>query len=80
MKKNILLSGLAALLLIPSCAGPDPLRLKSERANHTLATRCADGWFQDLPFTAEDQRIVVKALIDWDNALKADEALVGGQQ
>lgn len=80
MKRSTILAALAGLLCLTSCAGPDPLRLKSERANHALAERCADGWFQALPHTPEDERLVRGSLDDWDRALAADEALVGGGQ
>lgn len=78
MKRSTILAALAGLLCLAGCSGPDALRLKSERANHALAERCADGWFQALPHTPDDERIVRKALDDWDGALAADEALVGG--
>lgn len=66
-----------AAILLASCQGPDLVRIQSERANWALATRCADGWFQSLPFDVDDERIVRDALADWDEALKADEALLG---
>lgn len=63
--------------LIPSCAGPDRVRLASERANWRLAQRCADGWFQALPFAPQDEQLVRDALADWNAALEADEKLAG---
>ncbi len=68
---------LAALLLLAGCAGgPDPIRLQSERASHALATRCADGWFQGLPWTPEDERLVRLSLADWQRAIEADAKLL----
>jgi hypothetical protein len=78
MKTNrfrLLLVGLF-LPLLCACQGPDPIRLRSERANHALAARCAEGWFAALPWTEHDKMLVEKALSDWDRALKADEALL----
>lgn len=69
-------SAILAALLISACVGPDPIRLASERANYNLAVRCADGWFQHLPFLPADEQVVRSALIDWDQALQADEALL----
>lgn len=70
---------LLLLLLLPACAGgPDPLRLRAEKASHALATRCADGWFAGLPWTPEDQRLVRQSLDDWASRLAADEAALGG--
>jgi len=69
---------LMLFLLLTACAGTDSLRVASDRANHRLATRCADGWFQSLPATEQDQRLVRNALADWEAAIKADEAIVGG--
>ncbi len=66
---------LIALLALASCQGPDPIRLRSERANLALAKRCADGWFNGLPWAPHDRVLVEKAFDDWDRALKADEAL-----
>lgn len=72
---------IAALLLLAltatACQGPDPVRLRAERASYFHAVRCADGWFHGLRFTADDERVVRAALADWDNALSADEALAG---
>lgn len=70
---------IAAVLLFAlcGCQGPDPVRLRAERASYDLAVRCADGWFQRLPFTADDERVVRASLLDWDAALDADEALAG---
>lgn len=65
-------------LLLTSCAGIDQARVASDRANHRLATRCADGWFQSLPATPQDQQLVRNALADWEAAIVADERLVGG--
>lgn len=67
-----------AVLGCLGCQGPDPVRLKSERANYYLAKRCADGWFQALPFTVQDEQLVRGALEDWDRALRADETLATG--
>lgn len=68
-------ASVALLALLVACQGPDPVRLRSERANHALAARCAQGWFDGLPFAEHDKMLVGKALNDWDAALKADEAL-----
>jgi hypothetical protein len=68
---------IALLAFAASCqGGPDPIRLRSERANHAVAARCAQGWFTGLPWTEHDKMLVEKALSDWDLALKADEALL----
>lgn len=76
--RSILLLVLAVVAMsLCSCQGPDPIRLKSERANWALMQRCADGWFQGLPATPHDQQLVRDAAARWDAALKADEALVG---
>lgn len=64
------------LSFLASCQGPDPIRISAERANFELARRCADGWFQKIPFTAEDVRMVNNAFGDWDKSLKAEEALI----
>lgn len=66
----------ALFAILTACQGPDPIRLRSERANLNLAARCAEGWFNGLPWTLQDQQLVNQALADWDRALKADEALV----
>jgi hypothetical protein len=58
------------LLLLSSCCGIDTA---ADRKNLALAERCADGWFQDLPVTEEDQRLVRNALQDWRNAIEAAE-------
>ena len=79
MKNLRLLCAILALLLLPlltCCSGPDQLRLRSERANHALAARCAQGWFTGLPWTETDRTLVTRSLDDWDRALKADEALL----
>ena len=76
MKNLMKLCALAALSLLVACQGPDPIRLRSERANLALAKRCANGWFSALPFTADDMRLVQQAFDDWDLALQADEKLV----
>lgn len=68
---------LACCVATTACQGPDPLRVRAERASYQLAQRCADGWFHSLPFTAEDDRLVRQSLADWDRRLQADEALVG---
>jgi len=83
--KNLMKWGaVLALFLLASCQGPDPIRLRSERANLNLAKRCAEGWFKALPFTADDVRLVQQAFGDWDLALQADEKLaaplLGGGQ
>lgn len=62
--------------LLVACSGPDAVRIRAERANLTLAQRCADGWFQALPWTPHDEQLVRAALADWDRALAADEALL----
>lgn len=68
---------LFALVFLYSCqGGPDPIRIRQERAVYALAKRAMDGWFQTLPFTPEDVRVSYAALGDWDSALKADEALL----
>lgn len=67
---------LALFAILTACQGPDPIRLRAERANHKLAERCAEGWFNGLPVTEHDKLLVNKALDDWDRALKADEALL----
>ncbi len=73
MKKILL----CAMCLLASCGGgPDPIRLRQERAVHRLAGRAFDGWFQGLPFTEEDKRLSYEALGDWDASLKAEEALL----
>ena len=66
------------LALLASCKGPDHVRIASDRANLALAKRCADGWFLDLPFVAQDAELVRKAIGDWERALNADEAIVVG--
>lgn len=77
--RNILgaLLALFLLLVLPACQGPDPIRLRSERANLAFARRCAEGWFTALPWTEHDKVLVLRALDDWDRALVADEALLG---
>lgn len=67
---------LAALAALSACSGPNPVRLRAERANHALAVRCADGWFRGLPFTPHDEQLVRQALADWDRSLQAEERLV----
>lgn len=66
------------LAMLASCAGPDRVRIASDRANLALAKRCADGWFLAIPFVAQDAELVRKALDDWERALNADEAIVVG--
>jgi hypothetical protein len=72
---------LAALFLaaitLTACQGPDPVRLRNERAAHTAAVRCADGWFQGLPWTPHDELMMRQGLADWERAITADEALLG---
>lgn len=68
---------LLAATVLASCQGPDPLRVRAERASYQLAQRCADGWFTALPFVADDERLVRQSLADWDRRLQADEKLVG---
>lgn len=75
MKKAV-----TALLLLALCScqgGPDIVRYKAESSSYTLAKRCADGWFQGLPFVPNDAEIVYKALDDWDGRLAADAKLLG---
>lgn len=60
-----------------ACQGPDPLRVRAERASFGLAQRCAEGWFHTLPWTPDDERLVRQSLADWDRRLQADEDLVG---
>lgn len=71
-----LLSILLACLLMPSCSGVDPVRHRAERASHALAVRCADGWFQGLPNTPDDQRLVRQSLDDWGSRLDRDAQLL----
>lgn len=63
--------------VLPSCAGPDAVRLASERANWRLAKTCAEGWFQGSPVVEHDKKLVRDSLADWNRALEADEKLVG---
>lgn len=63
--------------VLPSCAGPDRVRLASERSNWRLASTCADGWFKATPFQPHDEKLVRDALADWHRALEADEKLAG---
>ena len=73
MKKTLL----CTMCLLASCGGgPDPIRLRQDRAVHRLAGRAFDGWFLGLPFTEEDKLLSYAALADWDAAIKADEALL----
>ena len=68
---------LCALAFLCACSGgPDPVRIRQERAVHALAKRAFDGWFQGLPFTPDDAQRCYSALEDWENALRADEALL----
>jgi hypothetical protein len=60
-----------------ACQGPDPIRLRSERANLALAQRCAEGWFTGLPWTEHDRMLVLQSFGDWERALAADEKLLG---
>tara|TARA_R110002095_G_scaffold55543_1_gene47840 strand:+ start:2199 stop:2474 length:276 start_codon:yes stop_codon:yes gene_type:complete len=62
---------------LPSCVGPNPVRLASERANWRLASTCAEGWFESKPVAEHDKKLIRDALGDWDRALTADEELVG---
>jgi hypothetical protein len=80
MKTNrpVRLWPLLLILLLVGCQGPDPLRVAADRADHKLAQRCADGWFLQLPFTAEDERLVRQALDDWARRLASDDQLLGG--
>jgi hypothetical protein len=64
------------LALVACSGGPDPVRLRAERAGYHLALRCANGWFINLPYTADDERLVRKSLTDWDTSLAADERLL----
>lgn len=76
MKKKAVI--LFTLLLLASCAGgPDMLRYQAELKSHALAKRCADGWFQQLPYVQTDADQVYKALSDWDARLAADAQLLG---
>lgn len=68
---------LVLTLALAACSGgPDPVRLRAERAGYNLALRCANGWFIGLPFTADDERLVRQSLIDWDQSLDAEERLL----
>ena len=71
-----LLSITLACLLLPSCSGVDPIRYRAERASHALAVRCAEGWFQGLPNTPDDQRLVRQSLDDWGSRLDRDAQLL----
>lgn len=75
--RRLLFLLLALLALLSSCQGPDLVRLRAERAGYELARRCADGWFQRLPVTPDDERLVRQSLADWDRSLQADERLAG---
>lgn len=68
---------IACCMATTACQGPDPLRVRAERASYQVAQRCAEGWFRALPYTTEDDRLVRQSLADWDRRLQADEALVG---
>lgn len=78
-KRSLLLLSLIVVCctVLPSCAGPNPVRLASERANWRLANTCADGWFESKPVVEHDKKLVRDALADWNRALEADEKLVG---
>jgi hypothetical protein len=76
MKPIVIKSFVALFVIFAACQGPDAIRLRSERANHALAARCAEGWFAGLPWTEHDKALVIQAFADWDAALKADEALL----
>lgn len=68
------------VLFLASCApSADWVRLEAEKANLKLAKRCADGWFQALPFTPDDQRLVEAAFADWQRSIEAEEKLLKGE-
>lgn len=78
MKKAVCLI-LPLLLATACCGGPDPVRHRAELTSLALAKRCADGWFQGLPKTAEDERLVRQSLADWESRLAADSKALGGK-
>jgi hypothetical protein len=47
--------------------------LRSDKANLKLAEKCAEGWFQAKPVSAEDQRLVNNALEDWRKRIALEE-------
>jgi hypothetical protein len=67
----------ACICMAPACVGPDPVRVRAERASHALAARCADGWFRGLPFMPHDEELVRRSLDDWARRLDSDERLLG---
>lgn len=80
LRSGVLLFMIAVIaVVLSSCTGPDALRIRADRANHALATRCADGWFGSLPVTADDQRLVRNALGDWEKRIDADEQAGGSR-
>lgn len=73
--KKIAVTLLLTSLLSSCCGGPDPVRVRAEKASLALAKRCADGWFMGLPVTAEDEALVRKSLADWESRLLTDEGV-----
>jgi len=64
---------LPLLLVLAGCSGVDHVRLRSDKANLKLAEKCAEGWFQAKPVSAEDQRLVNNALEDWRKRIALEE-------
>lgn len=77
MKHLRIVLALCAGVLASCSGGPNAARVLAERKSHALAVRCAEGWFQGLPFTVDDQRIVEASLLDWHESLATEEALLG---